>query len=114
MAELTKRELQEQLATAVRNTGGKPMAQKKIDRTSGGLRDLLFDEIEELRSGNGDPRKALAVAGVARQIMNTVRVEMDFVRLSRLEDENIKNVPPKLGVLELGAVASAGKPVTDR
>jgi hypothetical protein len=52
---------------------------KPITRTSEGLRDV-FNEIEELQQRNGDPRRALAVSNVARQIINTVRVELEYAR----------------------------------
>lgn len=83
-------------------------------RTSRGLRDILFDEIDELRSGEGDPPKALAVAKLAQQIMSTVRVEMEFHKLrensAKLTEKTID--PVELGVLELGSARGAEKPVT--
>ncbi len=70
-------------------------------RTSEGLRDILFDEIEQLRGPNGDPRRALAVANVARQIVNTVRVELDFAKQVREIKEWGGDVT--LGTLPLGS-----------
>lgn len=72
-----------------------------IQRTSHGLRDLLFDEIEELRSGKGDPIKAMAVANLAKQILQVARVELDFHRQLRAAAE--QGAPIKMGTLELGA-----------
>ena len=54
---------------------------KKLKRSSQALRDVLFEEIEELRSGNGDPQRAMAVSNLAKQIINVAKVELDFHRL---------------------------------
>jgi len=76
-----------------------------VSRTTKGLRDILFDEIEELRAGNGDPVKANAVAHLAKQILNTARVEMDFLRTLDAAKEAGK--PMELGDLELGSSSPA-------
>lgn len=47
-------------------------------RTSIGLRNALFDEIDALRRGDGDPHRAMAVAKLASTIIDTVRIEMQF------------------------------------
>ena len=74
-------------------------------RTTKGLRDILFDEIDELRAGNGDPSKAQAVAQLARQILNTAKIEMDFLRtISSMKDDG-KTL--ELGSLELGTESHA-------
>lgn len=72
----------------------------KRTRTSEGLRDVLFDEIEELRSGKGDPTKSLAVAHLARQIVNTAKVEIEFQR--HLDAMKASGGPAELGGLRLG------------
>lgn len=84
---------------------------KKPDRTSRGLRDMLFDELDELRTGDGNPQKALAVANIAKQIMSTVRVEMEYYRLSQKEPDE---KPPELGELKLGSVSDAPAIATGR
>jgi hypothetical protein len=70
------------------------------DRTSQGLRDALFNEIEGLQNGNVDPRRALAVANVARQIVNTVRVELDYAK--EIASIKAKGGDANLGTLVLG------------
>lgn len=78
---------------------------KNMKRTSKGLRDVLFDEIESLRSGDGDPSRALAVANLAKQIINTVKIELDYHREAmRLQETGN---PMQLGNVELGSAASA-------
>ena len=48
-----------------------------IVRTSAGLRDALFDELDALRSGSTNPAKANAVAKLADQVIATVKMELD-------------------------------------
>lgn len=82
----------------------------KPARTTQGLRDILFEEIEELRSGNGDPTKSLAVANLAKQIVNTAKVELDFHRTLQQFSETGKSV--EMGTLRLGTVGGAAKSAT--
>lgn len=51
---------------------------KKTERTSLGLRDTLFDELDALRDGSSTPQRAGAIAKLAVQIVNTVNLELDF------------------------------------
>lgn len=74
---------------------------KKMTRDTAGLRDALFDEIESLRIG-GDPLKSMAVANVAKQIINTAKVELEFHRV--LREYADAGVPLELGKLQLGSV----------
>lgn len=50
---------------------------KMTQRTSKGLRDILFDEIDLLRSGESTPHRAHAVAKLASGIVETVSLEME-------------------------------------
>ena len=72
-------------------------------RTTQGLRDVLFDEIDELRSGKGDADKSMAVANLAKQIINTAKVELDFMRVLKMKEGDAQ---PKLGGLNLGSAGS--------
>lgn len=74
---------------------------KKADRTTKGLRDILFNEIEELQTGAGDPQKAMAVANLARQIVSTAKIELEFVR--SLKDIKESGGSAELGALRLGS-----------
>ena len=49
-----------------------------VARSAQGLRNALFAEIEELRFGEGNPSKAMAVAKLAQQIIGITKVEIDF------------------------------------
>lgn len=46
-------------------------------RTSAGLRDALFDELDSLRNGSSNPAKANAVAKLSDQVIATVKMELD-------------------------------------
>jgi hypothetical protein len=50
-------------------------------KTTEGLRDLLFDEIQLLRAGKIDNTRARATANLARQIIESVRVQVQFKRV---------------------------------
>lgn len=54
--------------------------EKKIIRTSLGLRDALFDELDALREGKTNPNRANAMAKLAVQIINSVKIEIDHQR----------------------------------
>lgn len=51
--------------------------QPPVARTSAGLRDALFDELDGLRAGSSNPTKASAVAKLAGTVIETVRMELD-------------------------------------
>jgi hypothetical protein len=79
----------------------KAIKQKVVTiRTSQGLRDTLFDELDMLRNGESEPFRAAAVAKLAVQIINTAMLE---VHLSRTDmainqpNDAIRVRPIKLG-----------------
>lgn len=78
---------------------------RKITRSSAGLRDILFDEIEELRSGEGDPTKSMAVANLSKQIINVAKVELDFHR--QIASQAEADRPFKMGDMQLGTDSAA-------
>lgn len=57
--------------------------QKKtpVLRTSQGLRDALFDEIDAIRAGTSNPTKANAVAKLASTVVDTVRMEVEVRKM---------------------------------
>jgi len=55
---------------------------ENIERTSIGLRDALFDELDLLRSGEGNAQRAQAVAKLSAQIVSSVKMELDFARFA--------------------------------
>ena len=75
----------------------------KMDRTSAGLRNSLFDEIDSLRNGTSNPARARSLAMLANTALKSVEVEIEFHKyvsdVSKLEGG--KNI----GILELGGPA---------
>lgn len=73
-----------------------------IPRTSAGLRDLLFEQIEGVRSGTIATANAKAVAHLAGTIIKSVEVEMTF-RQQQVELRK-KGEPEALGTLQLSSL----------
>ncbi len=66
---------------------------KKIVRTSEGLRNALFDEMDNLRSGTSDTKRASMVAKLANTIVSVAKVEMEHARyedMPKLGKESLK------------------------
>ena len=63
-----------------------PMTERSIERlpparrSTTGLRDALFDEIDRIRAGAGNLLEAGAIARLAQQIVNVTRVEMEYAQ----------------------------------
>lgn len=49
-----------------------------IARTTEGIRDALFDEIDELRGGGGDIKRAKALAAMAQNILKAAELDLKF------------------------------------
>lgn len=88
------------------------MAKKSnsVARSAQGLRDALFAEIEELRSGEGNPSKAQAVAKLAQQIINITKTEIEFNESVIRHAQNGHALA--LGDMRLGPAASANGSAT--
>jgi hypothetical protein len=54
------------------------MTTKPIVRTTSGLRDALLDEIDNLRAGKSNPQTASALSKLSVQVINTVRLEIEY------------------------------------
>lgn len=52
-------------------------------RDSAGLREALFEQIDKLRSGNGNIGEARAMAALAAQVVNTVHMEIAVAQAQR-------------------------------
>lgn len=52
----------------------------QIERTSGGLREVLFNELQQLRNGKIEPARAHATAKLAQQILTSVSIELAAAR----------------------------------
>lgn len=79
-----------------------------VTRTSAGLRDAIFDEIDSIRAGTSNPTRANAVAKLATGIVETVRMEIEVQR--HLRQSAGTPVPehtvPGLTDMSLGRAAS--------
>ena len=49
-------------------------------RSTQDLREVLFDEIDQLRSGKSNPQRATALSKIATNIINTARLDIDASR----------------------------------
>ena len=54
-----------------------------IERTSRKLRDVLFEEIELIRSGDYDHKRAAAISNLVGGVIKTVKMEIDVGRFLR-------------------------------
>jgi hypothetical protein len=75
------------------------MAPEKTERNSSGLREMLFEQIDGVRNGSIDPKKAKTIASLAMTIIKSVEVEMQF----REQQASLKKMgePTGLGALPL-------------
>ena len=53
-----------------------------VVRTSAGLRNALFDELDALRNGTSDPPRANSVSKLAAQVVATVNMELEVHRMA--------------------------------
>jgi hypothetical protein len=56
------------------------MTEEPHERTSVGLRDMLFDEIDALRAGKSDPQRAQAISKLAAQILASAKIEHEVAK----------------------------------
>lgn len=85
----------------------------KPARTTAYLRDLLMDEIEELRSGNGDAAKAMSVATLAKQVIGTVKLELEYAMTLQELKERTGQEHPLIEGESSTLVLSAKPPVQE-
>jgi hypothetical protein len=70
-------------------------------RTSAGLRDTLFDELDRVINGKSTPAQANAVARLADQIASTVQLELEVAKMQMKTPNKPQSAPPSL---QLGTV----------
>jgi len=61
-----------------------------VTRSSAGLRDAIFDEIDAIRNGSGNPSRANAVAKLAATVVETVRMELEVQRFAHSAAGSVK------------------------
>lgn len=59
-----------------------------IPKTLEGLRDAIFDEINSLRVGTGNIQKSRAIALLASQAIDSIRVQIQYGRLVSQQQKN--------------------------
>lgn len=65
--------------------------------TTEDLRDILFEEIELLRSGKITAQRSRATANLARQIIESIRVQVQFGKmLTEMKGQKLGNEVPNL------------------
>jgi hypothetical protein len=74
--------------------------QTPMVRTSSGLRNALFDEIDALRSGDSNPARARSISLLANVVLKSVQVEIEVQKY--VNDVSKSELGSKIGVLELG------------
>ncbi|CAN7301355.1 hypothetical protein LJR231_001537 [Phyllobacterium sp. LjRoot231] len=67
--------------------------QPAISRTTAGLRDAIFDEIDAIRNGTSNPTRANAVAKLATGIVETVRMEIEVQKHLKLHAAPMSQAP---------------------
>lgn len=72
---------------------------KPVERSSGGLRAALFDEIDALRRGESNAARARSVAMLANSVLQSVSAEIEYHKY--VSDATKTTTAQKLGVLEL-------------
>lgn len=85
--------------------------EKVMTRNTGTLRDVLFDELDALRKGDGDVQRANAVAKIAGQIISTAKVEIEYCKLQMAAQETGRQIA--MGSMDLGSAALAA-PSTEK
>lgn len=50
----------------------------KHNRTLAGLREALFEELDRLREGTSEPKKAAAIALIAKNILDSASLQLQF------------------------------------
>jgi hypothetical protein len=69
-----------------------------VSRTSLGIREMLFEELDALRNGKSSPQRANALAKISSQILSTVKTELEYASFLRSSGGSIDHVESlKLG-----------------
>ena len=71
------------------------------ERSTMGLREILFSEIDMLRNGEVEPARAQAVAKLAQQILTSVSLELNASRWldSSVDNSERSHSAPKLALV---------------
>lgn len=85
-----------------------PVEDVQVVRTSEGLRNVLFDQIEKVVNGKTTPMTANSIARMADGIIRTVELELEIERQARLLEKQGTNLAQLLPpTVPLGRKADA-------
>lgn len=59
----------------------KQVSSLPVVKSTEGLRDALFDEINMIRQGNGNPQRARAIALMAARVIDSIRVQIQYGKM---------------------------------
>lgn len=68
----------------------------KVERSSSGLRNALFDELDAIRNGSSTPSRAKAVATLAAQIVDVVKLEIEVAKHAADQKTSVEETMPKI------------------
>jgi hypothetical protein len=71
-----------------------PMPQP-IERTTAGLRDFLFHELDAFVRGSTTPERIRSVTQVANAIVDSARLELEFARLVKTRGKGVRTGMPR-------------------
>ena len=72
----------------------------KVERSSRGLVESLFEQLDALRDGTSTPQTARAHAALANSICSITRIEMDYARF--ISENKTEDLDHRLQELILG------------
>lgn len=82
-----------------------------MNRSTEGLRDVLFDTLEKFQSGKVDSAHVKAITSLTNGILATVAKDLEAIRL--LDELQDPNKPKSLGEMRLSLPLSAKTDVVD-
>lgn len=66
-----------------------------IERTTAGLRDFLFHELDAFVRGSTTPERIRSVTQVANAIVDSARLELEFARLVKTRGKGLRSGMPR-------------------
>jgi len=80
-----------------------PKKTNKVTRTTAGLADVLFDELDALIDGSSNPQMAKAKVAIVNSVISKARLEMDHARfVADIRVNKSISSTSKLKAIELG------------
>lgn len=77
-----------------------------FERSTAGLRDALFSEMEDLKSGASAPHEALAFSKLASQIISSVELDLRYAELEARKEDRMLHEKEQIRAHELALLAA--------